>query len=220
ALAMGPEHLSCYEVIYEEDTPLYAQLKAGRFEVDEDLACDMYEALLAAARRGGFTQYEVANFGRRPVEPPGLPRFACRHNIAYWRGRPFHGLGPSASGFVDGVRTRNVPDTRKWCEALEAGRRAIEFRDELPPLARAAEIAGFGFRMNIGWGYEEFRETTGFDLRQEWAEELAWLERTGWGESTGDRFRLTQEGMRFADQVIEQFLRTEAEVAKPAGSGA
>lgn len=209
ALAMGPEHISCYEVIYEEDTPLYAQLQAGRFEVDEDLACDMYEALLAAAQEAGFTQYEVANFGRGPLEPPGVPQRACRHNIAYWRGRPFHGLGPSACGLVDGVRTRNVADTRAWCEALEGGRRAIESRDELSPLARAAEIAGFGFRMNIGWGYEEFREVTGVDLRQLWAAELAWLEQLGWGESAGRRFRLTAEGLRFADQVIERFLRIE-----------
>src|SRR6266516_7763377 len=62
ALAMGSEHLSCYEVIYEEDTPLYAQLQAGRFEVDEQLACAMYEELLACAADRGLHQYEIANF--------------------------------------------------------------------------------------------------------------------------------------------------------------
>src|SRR5882724_7615240 len=49
ALAMGSEHLSCYEVIYEEDTPLFAQLQAGEFDVDEDLACEMYDELLTVA---------------------------------------------------------------------------------------------------------------------------------------------------------------------------
>src|SRR5215207_3755045 len=60
AMALGSEHLSCYEVIYEQDTPLYAQLQAGEFSVDEDLACAMYDELLAAAAGAGFEQYEVA----------------------------------------------------------------------------------------------------------------------------------------------------------------
>jgi len=64
ALAMGSEHLSCYEVIYEEDTALYAQLQAGEFEVNDELACDMYEVLLNCASAAGFCQYEVANFER------------------------------------------------------------------------------------------------------------------------------------------------------------
>src|SRR6267142_2514044 len=64
ALAMGSEHLSCYEVIYEEDTELYAQLQAGEFAVDEDLACAMYEELVDQSARAGFQQYEIANFAR------------------------------------------------------------------------------------------------------------------------------------------------------------
>ncbi|MDW8310857.1 MAG: radical SAM family heme chaperone HemW, partial [Verrucomicrobiales bacterium] len=64
ALALGSEHLSCYEVIYEEDTPLFAQLKAGRFAVDEDLACAMYEELIQRAGAAGFHHYEIANFAR------------------------------------------------------------------------------------------------------------------------------------------------------------
>src|SRR5208337_1740684 len=58
ALALGSEHLSSYEVIYEDDTPLFAQLRAGEFDVDEDLACTMYEELVARATAAGFRQYE------------------------------------------------------------------------------------------------------------------------------------------------------------------
>ena len=64
AMAMQSEHLSSYEVIYEDDTPLYEQLKAGEFSVDEDLACEMYEELISRALNGGFHQYEIANFAR------------------------------------------------------------------------------------------------------------------------------------------------------------
>src|ERR1043166_1624217 len=63
-LALGSEHLSCYEVIYEEDTPLFAQLNAGEFDVNEDLACAMYDELVSTASAHGFEQYEIANFAR------------------------------------------------------------------------------------------------------------------------------------------------------------
>ena len=70
ALALGSEHLSSYEVIYEEDTPLFEQLRAGQFDVDEDLACAMFEALVEAATAHGLRQYEVANFARDRADSP------------------------------------------------------------------------------------------------------------------------------------------------------
>ncbi|MEP6662751.1 MAG: radical SAM family heme chaperone HemW, partial [Verrucomicrobiota bacterium] len=110
AIALGSEHLSSYEVIYEEDTALYQQLNAGEFEVDEALACAMYDELLATTAQNGFQQYEIANFARKesgareiqshhPISPSSIPSFACRHNVNYWRGGSFYGLGPSAAEY-------------------------------------------------------------------------------------------------------------------------
>jgi oxygen-independent coproporphyrinogen-3 oxidase len=213
ALALGSEHLSCYEVIYEQDTPLFEQLQAGRFDVDEDLACDMYDALLERSAGAGFQQYEVANFARHvPGEPhpgddPLVPSRACRHNANYWRGGEYHGLGPSATGYVGGVRTRNWSNTPLYCERLEAGLRAIESREELTPLRRAGETAAFGLRMNAGWPYAAFERVTGFDLRTEWAASMTECVARGWGEQLPERFRLTRTGLRFADAAAELFLR-------------
>lgn len=220
-LAMGSEHLSCYEVIYEEDTPLFAQLQAGAFEVDEDRVCAQYDRLLERTAEAGLVQYEVANFARerRPKDGGGdlyageFPGYACRHNINYWRGGDFYGVGPSAVSYVRGVRTRNLGQTLGWCQALEAGRRAVSFREALPPLARAGEIAAFGLRVVTGWPYEEFRRRTGFDLRREWAAELEELEHRQWGVREPARFRLTRLGLRFADAAAEMMLRPEGELA-------
>lgn len=216
ALALGSEHVSSYEVIYEEDTPLYAQLNAGEFEVDEDLACAMYEELLARTAAAGFHQYEIANFARGGPEAespsvapaaPVLPRRACRHNVNYWRGGDFHGLGPSATGYVGGIRTKNWANTQLYCEQLEKGRRAIEQEEELSPLARAGETAAFGLRMNVGWGFEEFRQATGHELREHWQQDMATLMERGWAVTAAERFQLTPEGLRFADAAAELFLR-------------
>jgi oxygen-independent coproporphyrinogen-3 oxidase len=210
AIALGSEHLSCYEVIYEEDTPLYAQLKAGEFDVDEELACDMFDALVDVAGEHGFHQYEVANFARHlgPAEFE-IPSLACCHNVNYWRGGDSHGLGPSASGYVRGVRTRNWANTTLYCEQIEQGRRAIEFSEALPLLARAGEMAAFGLRMNAGWPLDIFRERTGFELTREWKREIARLTEHGLGELTATHFRLTPRGLRLADSIAVDFLRSE-----------
>ena len=212
ALAMGSEHLSSYEVIYEEDTPLFTQLHAGEFDVDEDLACAMYEELIERATGAGFQQYEVANFAKDKTLNPqrttlNLPSHACQHNVNYWRGGSFYGLGPSATSYVRGVRTKNWSNTRLYCEQLEQGKRAIESREELSPLARAAEIAAFGLRMTAGWGFKEFQEITGHDLRAEWSEDMSQMVKQGWGRISTSRFQLTPQGLRFADAAAELFLR-------------
>ena len=101
------------------------EFEHGEFDVDEELACNMYEQLLERTAAAGLIQYEVANFGRSHRDHRGeLPARACRHNVNYWRGGAWHGLGPSACGFVGGVRTRNWANTRLYCEQLERGGRA------------------------------------------------------------------------------------------------
>ncbi len=214
ALALGSEHLSSYEVIYEDDTPLFAQLQAGEFEVDEELACAMYEELVRRAEAAGFQQYEIANFARNQLggspltaESPGIPAHACKHNINYWRGGCYHGLGPSATGYVRGVRTKNWSNTQLYCEQLEKGRRAIESTEKLGALARAGETAAFGLRMNAGWPFEQFRRVTGQDLRHEWRGEMDRLIKQGWARADSEGFQLTPAGLRFADSAAELFLR-------------
>ncbi|MEO6181860.1 MAG: radical SAM family heme chaperone HemW [Verrucomicrobiota bacterium] len=208
AVALGSEHLSCYEVIYEEDTPLYQQLKAGEFDVNEELACSMYEELLNVANANGFQQYEIANFARnRSKSSSEIPDYACKHNVNYWRGGSFYGLGPSASGYVRGVRTKNWSNTKLYCEQLEKGHRAIESREELAPLSRAGELAAFGLRMTSGWPLMEFLKRTGFDLRSEWKAEIAQMVGLGYARLDEYKFQLTSRGLRYADWAAERFLR-------------
>jgi oxygen-independent coproporphyrinogen-3 oxidase len=210
ALAMQSEHLSSYEVIYEDDTPLFEQLQAGEFSVDENLACEMFDELILQTSRAGVYQYEISNFARHPtaqLPASEIPGFACRHNVNYWRGGSFYGLGPSATGYVRGVRTKNWSNTQLYCEQLEKGGRAIESREELSPLRRGGETAAFGLRMNAGWPFADFQRVTGFDLRTGWKTEMEDLVHRGWGTISADRFQLTRAGLRFADAAAELFLR-------------
>jgi oxygen-independent coproporphyrinogen-3 oxidase len=216
AIALKTEHLSCYEVIYEQDTPLFAQLEAGEFDLDEDLACAMYDELVQTVTDAGFQQYEVANFakgtGGRSVEAADVPAFACQHNVNYWRGGFYYALGPSAAGYEPmdcaiGVRTRNWANTQMYCEILEKGERPIEAREELPAIARAGEVAAFGLRMNAGWPFDSFLQATGFDLRKDWPLAMKKLAAEGLAVLEPERFRLNSRGLRFADLAAREFLR-------------
>lgn len=229
ALALQSEHLSSYEVIYEEDTPLFEQMNAGEFDVDEELNGRLFEVLVERAAGAGLRQYEVANFARdhrpghplaRPGAAPDVPHFACRHNVNYWRGGPYAAFGPSASGFEAGRRYRNVPSTLRYCERIEAGELPRDWEEELPARARAGEVAAFGLRMNAGWPWQAFHEATGFDLRTAWGPELAGLEARGWAVSDDRGFRLTGEGLRFADAAGAELLVEPAPTlgAGPAGA--
>ncbi|RMD63881.1 coproporphyrinogen III oxidase, partial [Candidatus Parcubacteria bacterium] len=184
-----------------------------------DLACAMYDLLIEKCEASGLRQYEVANFARdrettETVSPAseladgrGIPAYACRHNVNYWRNGSYYGLGPAACGYVEGVRTGNWGNVHLYCDQIEQGRRAIAWRDELTPIQRAGEAAAFGLRMVQGWGLEEFRQRTGFDLLSGWRLEIQDLVERGWGVLEPDRFRLTSQGIRFADAAGTLFLR-------------
>ncbi len=224
-IGMGPQHLSCYEVIYEEDTPLFAQMQAGKCDVDEDLVEEMYTALVDTAEGAEFHQYEIANFARDEIANGELkngvgteseigahriPARACRHNVNYWRGGSCYALGPSATEYVRGVRTKNWSNTQMYCEELEKGKRAQEYREELSPVGRAGETAAFGLRMNRGWRFDEFTNVTGHDLRAGWALDMESLVNDGLATTDQTGVRLTRRGLRFADSAAERFLRPES----------
>jgi oxygen-independent coproporphyrinogen-3 oxidase len=210
AVALASEHLSCYEVIYEDDTPLFHQLQAGKIKPDEDLACDMYDALLDATAAAGFRQYEIANFAKADAANPGseLPHFACRHNVNYWRGGSYYGLGPSASAYVRGRRATNCANTTLYCERIEKGQSPADFTEQLSPLARAGELAAFGLRMVSGWPLTDFQKLTGYNLPAEWQNEIQKMTAMGYAKLDPNRFQLTPQGLRQADWIASEFLRS------------
>ena len=212
AMAMGPQHLSTYELTYEDDTPLMQALaKEGASPLDEETTLAMYERLLELTAGDGFRQYEISNFAR--------PGRECRHNLNCWRGGDYIGIGPSASGFVDGWRYKNVANTDTYIERIQRGQSPAEYAERLSPQARAGELVAFALRMNEGIGAAAFERQTGFRLDQLWPKELAELTTQGLIVWDGDRLRLTARGRLVADRVAESFIivdKTEVHSHHPA----
>jgi len=111
ALSLGPEHISCYQMMLEEGTPLTLLAEAGKYSepLQEECAAQ-YASLQRRLAEAGYVQYEISNFA--------LPGFESRHNSSYWRREPYLGLGPAAHSF-NGARRRswNDPDLEAWLTA-------------------------------------------------------------------------------------------------------
>lgn len=204
-LRLKSEHLSCYELTYEEGTPLTQWAQKTNFEADELLSCQMYDYLLNDAQKAGFCRYEISNFSR--------PGKECLHNIAYWRGSEYYGAGPSACSLLKGVRYTHSPSLAFYCQSMESEdsfHQNMKWNDwqedVLSPLARAGEIAAIGLRMACGWRFDEFYENTGYHLQDHWAEAMQKLCSRGDGEFFEGGFRLTPRGLRFADLAAEDFI--------------
>src|SRR5207302_230138 len=99
-IALGPEHISAYCLTYEEDTEFFARFQNGEFAQDEDWDADLFEMTMDVLSGAGFEQYEISNYAKHGHE--------CLHNLAYWTGADYLGLGPSAFSTVGGRRWQNV----------------------------------------------------------------------------------------------------------------
>lgn len=118
ALDLGPEHLSCYNLTYEQDTPFMERFQRGDYRENNDLNQTMFEMAEEQLGVAGYHHYEISNYAR--------PGFECRHNLAYWTGRDYLGLGPSAVSTVGGRRWKSENGTRVMLESLTPGQRARE----------------------------------------------------------------------------------------------
>jgi oxygen-independent coproporphyrinogen-3 oxidase len=199
ALALGPDHLSCYGLTYEAGTPLFEQLRAGRVRpVEPGLEAEMYEATIDTLAAAGLRHYEISNFAR--------PGFECLHNLAYWHNEPYLGIGPSAAGFVDGLRYRNVADTAEYVRAIHAGRSPRVEEERLPPDRRARETVMLELRLIEGMDRRHFEGRFGHDPVALYAEAVARHVELGLLEVTPSHLRLTRAGLLVADSVIADFL--------------
>lgn len=147
ALGRGTDHLSLYQLTIEKGTPFYAAHRNGVFALpDEDLAADLYEITADMTSKAGLPAYEVSNYARNGQE--------SRHNLVYWRGGDYVGIGPGAHGrltLAQGpMRTEQVPAPAGWLAAVMADGHATRVSAEIPVTERADELLMMGLRLTEG----------------------------------------------------------------------
>lgn len=215
ALGLLPEHFSLYSLTLEHGTPMHHWANRGLIsEPDPEAAAEMYEYASSRLEEAGYRQYEISNWARAGSQGVVM---ACRHNLQYWRGLPYLGLGAGAHGYAAGVRTENVRAPSAYIRRLEQpspkdfpctpatlASRLVSREDEL------AETMMMGLRLvEEGVGEAAFAARFGQSLRQVYGRQIERLERQGlleWGGPEGGRLRLTEKGRLLGNRVFVEFV--------------
>lgn len=200
ALELDPEHLSFYLLEVHSGTPLAEHIRRGlQPEPDDDLAGVMYEWMLEHASSAGYEHYEISNLCR--------PGFQARHNVKYWTGVAYYGVGCSAHSY-DGESKRwsNQRDVRKYVDLVESGNSPVVQEQQLSETDVRAEALFLGLRMMHGIDIRRYGESFGVDLRDEYGDDLDRFREAGLLEFDGDLMRLTRNGALLSNEVFAAFV--------------
>ncbi len=200
ALAIGPDHVSLYQLTLEEGTPFFEMHKRGTLSVPgEDDAAEMYEITQRLCEAANLPAYEVSNHARADA--------ACRHNLTYWRLEDYAGIGPGAHGrlTVDGIRyaTETVLGPEDWLGLVEARRHGTKVWQDLAPQETGEEYLMMALRLSEGASLARYELLSGqrFDLGK-----AASLMEAGFLEQVGDVLRATARGRPVLNHLTQELL--------------
>jgi putative oxygen-independent coproporphyrinogen III oxidase len=197
AIAEAAEHLSLYQLTIEPDTPFFGLHKAGKLIVpDEDLARDLYDLTQSVCSDAGMPAYEISNHARPGAE--------CRHNMVYWRGHDYAGVGPGAHGrlTIDGRRVATATEKRPeaWLMRVEEIGTGFTVDEKLTSGEAADEYLLMGLRLAEGIDTARYSALSGRDLDPK---RISILREEGAVETTADgRLRVTKSGFPLLDAVV------------------
>jgi oxygen-independent coproporphyrinogen-3 oxidase len=200
AIALGTPHVSAYGLTYEPNTAITVRKRLGHFTAAEDSV--ELEMMRYARRRladAGLSAYEISNFAR--------PGEACRHNLLYWTGGNYVGLGPSAASHVEGWRWKNRPHLGEWERAVERGQLPAAELEKLSDPQRQGEWVMLRLRLSDGVVFDDYAARWGSDARDVYADELNRLTKPGLLHVSSHRFALSDAGLAVADAIASEFLR-------------
>ncbi len=197
AIAEAAEHLSLYQLTIEPGTPFFGLHRTGKLTVpDEDLARDLYDTTQTICSDAGLPAYEISNHARPGAE--------CRHNLVYWRGHDYAGVGPGAHGrlTIDGHRIATETEKRpeSWLIRVEASGSGMIVDENLTSGEVADEYLLMGLRLAEGIDPARYSAISGRALNPR---RVSILRNEGAVETTPDgRLRVTQSGFPLLDAVV------------------
>ena len=201
ALSLKTQHLSCYGLTYEPNTPLAVRKRLGQIHpTEESTELEMLRQTRRRLAAANLPAYEISNYA--------TPGQECRHNLIYWMGENYIGIGPSAASHVSGWRWKNLPHLGQWESAMEAGELPTADVEQLSPKRRAGELAMLQLRLRRGIDFSDFQARTDYDARVLFSDVAARFNRAGLLDLDDNGIRLTESGLPVADGVAAEFLGT------------
>ncbi|MDR0889688.1 MAG: radical SAM family heme chaperone HemW [Oscillospiraceae bacterium] len=191
-LELKPEHISCYALKVEENTPLWGYKDCANLP-DDDLQADMYLAASDALAQRGYTQYEISNFARKGFE--------AKHNLKYWTGGEYIGFGPTAASDFAGKRFTAVSDLQGYIRGIAQRGEILRECEAIPARERAGEYVMLRLRLAQGLRAEEYERS--FLMPFKPLERLLLrFQEQGLADREDDRWWLTPRGWLVSNQII------------------
>jgi len=188
-IALLPDHISAYCLTYEEDTEFFLRHARGELVQDTDTDAAFFDMTMSILEDAGYEQYEISNYAR--------PGFSSVHNRAYWLGKDYLGIGPSAFSTVGMNRWQNVCDYRTYADRVLSGRSPRGVSENLTREMKRTERLALSLRTSDGVSASELKR-----FAQEKNEFIA----LGLLRKSNGNFVLTRKGKELADSVAEAFL--------------
>ncbi len=208
ALALRPQHLSCYGLILEEGTPLYDRAASGTLSLPEEAEeRAMYENARSLCAQAGLSQYEISNFA--------LPGRECRHNLGYWQGAHYLGFGaaahsrmpvPQGRAGTAYVRFGNTPVLETYLDSLMGGTLPVAEYQAISLREAEFETLMLGLRVLEGVSGQDFLSRHGRTLREAFGGKIHPLVEKGLLIYDENSLRLTRRGMDVQNAVLVELM--------------
>lgn len=203
---LKPEHISAYSLIIEEGTPFYTYYGPGADPIrfnrcplpDEELERRMYYRTKEFLKQHGYERYEISNYAK--------PGYECRHNIGYWTGVEYLGLGLGASSYIKGRRFQNEADLKTYLDRCPDEENTCQDLEELNIRERMEEFMFLGLRLMEGVSGSDFVAHFGQNMWNVYGTVIDKLVREGLLEVKSPSIRLTEKGIDLSNYALSQFL--------------
>ncbi len=194
---LKPTHISAYSLILEEGTPLYLNQEQFLFPEEEEER-SMYERTFEILKEYGYQQYEISNYS--------LPGRECLHNLGYWTGVEYLGLGLGAASLMENRRFSNTTDIDRYLRLSDTPEEMEEEEEILSTEDRMGERMILGLRLLSGVSAAEFEQEFGQSLTERYGSVIHKYEQWHLLAWEGDRLHLTREGISVSNQIMADFL--------------
>lgn len=198
AMTLDVQHISAYGLIYEENTPLWKQMKAGKITpTDDELSVAMYNYLVKTCTKNGFEQYEISNFSKSG--------FRSKHNSSYWEQTPYMGIGPSAHSYNVHSRQWNIASVEKYCQNIISGKNYFE-KEILTEKDKYNDLVMVSLRTIEGINLDKIRNQFGEKKHDYCIKSAAKYIESRKLHINNNTLRLTSEGILISDKIIVDLM--------------
>lgn len=200
-IALNPEHISAYSLIIEEGTKFYGVYgteEGKKMLPDEEMDRLMYKKTKEILGKAGYERYEISNYAKKGME--------SRHNLSYWTGIEYLGLGLGASSYFEEKRYHNEEDMKYYLQMLHKNESVLHLDETLSTQDKMEEFMILGLRLMHGVEKREFLNRFSVTIEKVYGDTIKKLTSLGFMKEEEDRLYLTEQGIDVSNEIFTMFL--------------